>query len=139
MKGLLGVVGLGSMGKRRVRDLLAEGRRVVGFDLREDRRAETQRQFEIPVVGTFGELLKAGVDAVVVSTPPDAHVQYYETCFEARRPFFSEANIFTPRTAWFEQHEARASVRSWPSATWRFHPLVVALREAVRLLGAERV
>ena len=39
------VVGLGSMGKRRVRNLIALGFKdsVSGFDIREDRREETKK------------------------------------------------------------------------------------------------
>ena len=39
------VIGLGSMGKRRVRNLLANGEKsIFGFDLREDRRKETEEK-----------------------------------------------------------------------------------------------
>ena len=42
------VVGLGSMGKRRVRDLKAlEAGRIVGVDARDDRRAETNERFGV--------------------------------------------------------------------------------------------
>ena len=38
------VIGLGSMGKRRVRNLLALGIiNVAGFDIRKDRRQETKK------------------------------------------------------------------------------------------------
>ena len=127
------------MGKRRVRDALAEGRTVVGFDPREDRRAEVQARFNIAVVDSFEALLNAGVGALSVSTPPDTHVGYYERCYQARLPFFSEANIFTPRASWFEEHEAASGVRGYASATWRYHPLNRMLRELVLALGWPQV
>jgi predicted dehydrogenase len=134
-----GVIGLGSMGKRRVRDLLALGHSVIGFDTREDRRAEAVSRNGIPVVADFDALLDAGVEAFVISTPPDVHVEYYERCFAAERGFFSEANIFTPRASWFTAREAASGVRGFPSATWRHHPICERLRDRVLLQPSRAV
>ncbi len=45
----IGIIGLGSMGKRRARDLLALGCEVILFDSRSDRTAESQKIFNAPV------------------------------------------------------------------------------------------
>jgi predicted dehydrogenase len=135
----IGVVGLGSMGKRRVRDLAALGHSVVGFDRRSDRNSEAHDLFGIPVTGSFEALLDSGTDAIVISTPPDQHLVYYELCFKHRRPFFSEANIFTPPPAWFSEREHAAGVKSYCSATWLFYPLFRILRDRLREIGLEQV
>lgn len=135
----IGVVGLGSMGKRRVRDLRELGADVIGFDVRADRNRQAHEMFGIPVVDTFDSLLAGAVQAIVISTPPDCHVPYYELCFQHKLPFFSEANIFTPHASWFEAQQQAAGVRGHPSATWRFHPLVQELRRRVAGLGAGEV
>ena len=127
------------MGKRRVRDLGALGHEVVGFDIRADRNAETQERFGIRTVPDLESLLGAAPDALVVSTPPDQHLADYETSFRAGRPFFSEANVLTPREEWFAEHEARSGVRAYPSATMRFHGLVRSLRDQLAEIGADRV
>src|SRR5664279_659278 len=101
----IGVIGLGSMGKRRVRDLLALGHRVVGLDEREDRRKEVSGGFGITVAHDFSGLCAEGVEAAVISTPPDVHLPYYEQCYAARIPFFSEANVLTPTAEWFAERE----------------------------------
>lgn len=134
-----GVVGLGSMGKRRVRDLRALGHDVIGFDVRADRNAETRDMFDIETVTDLPALEKARPDALVISTPPDQHVSLYERSFAMRRPFFSEASIFTPRAEWFAEREAASGVRSYPSATWQFYPLFETLREHVLGIGLEQV
>src|SRR5580692_7026711 len=120
----IGVVGLGSMGKRRVRDLRELGVDVNGFDIRDDRNAQAKEMFGMATFETFDALAASGVQAIVISTPPDCHVSYYELCHRHRLPYFSEANIFTPAVSWFESRERSSSVRGYPSATWRFHPLV---------------
>ena len=46
------IIGLGSMGKRRVRNLQALGyRNIIGFDMREDRRKEAKEKYGIQTVG----------------------------------------------------------------------------------------
>lgn len=134
-----GVIGLGSMGKRRVRDLGALGHEVVGFDVRPDRNVEANERFGIRTLDTLASLLDARPDALVVSTPPDRHIADYEASFGAGRPFFSEANVLTPRAEWFTENESRSGARAYPSATMRFHGLVRSLREQVAEIGADLV
>lgn len=64
------VVGLGSMGKRRVRNLQALGHAALaGFDLRADRRREAAEKYDIPVFDTFEAAVAAfKPDALVIST-----------------------------------------------------------------------
>ncbi|MGH8671296.1 MAG: Gfo/Idh/MocA family protein [Burkholderiales bacterium] len=135
----IGVIGLGSMGKRRVRDLLRLGHDVVGFDSRDDRRKESTERFSIVTVESFEQLLQAAPRASVISTPPDQHQMYYELCFANKLPFFSEANIFTPRAEWFAQRELGSGVRGYPSGTWLFHPLFHALKDELEKLGPQQV
>jgi predicted dehydrogenase len=134
-----GVIGLGSMGKRRVRDLGALGHEVLGFDVRADRNAEARERFGIRTLPSLDALLGARPEALIVSTPPDRHLADYEAGFGAGLPFFSEANVLTPRAGWFAEREARAGTRSYPSATMRFHGLVRGLREQVAALGPDEV
>ena len=55
------VAGLGSMGKRRVRNLQAIGvEEIVGCDTRHDRRAEAEEEYGIPTLGCFAEGLAEG-------------------------------------------------------------------------------
>jgi predicted dehydrogenase len=134
-----GIVGLGSMGKRRVRDLTGLGHTVLGFDIREDRQTQAAHMFGIRTVGTFDQLSCAGLDGVVISTPPDRHVQYYELCYQRGLAYFSEANIFAPPAQWFSERERTSGVRGFPSATWRFHPLVRELAHRLQEAGPAHI
>lgn len=133
------VIGLGSMGRRRVRDLLTLGHEVVGFDNRPDRNRQTQEMFNIATVSDFEQLMPVKPDSVVISTPPDQHLVYYEHSFAAKKPFFSEANILVPRAEWFVQREKQSGVRSYPSATWQFYPLFKILRDQLHEIGLGQV
>ena len=134
------VIGLGSMGKRRVRDLREQGHQIIGFDIRVDRRDEAKERFGIETASAPEEILAGtSVDACVISTPPDVHQRYYEWCYENRLRFFCEANIFVPRAEWFAEMETRYGVRGYPSATWRFHPLFQRLNEEVQGIGLRNI
>ena len=87
------VIGLGSMGRRRVRCLRQLGvQSIEGFDLRADRRAQAAQEYGIPV----REQLAAGdlraFDVVVVSTPPDQHHTALGWAIDAGKPCFVEAS-----------------------------------------------
>ena len=119
------VVGLGSMGKRRVRNLQAIGGvSVGGFDVRSDRNDEASKNYKIDVFNDFNEAIK-GIrpDFVVISVPPDLHMLYANLCFEMRIPFFIEASV-TDRNE-IENLSIRAIESGLvvaPSCTMRFHP-----------------
>jgi predicted dehydrogenase len=125
----IAVAGLGSMGSRRVRDAVALGHEVVGFDVRADRRRSATDRFGIAAAESFDELADSAVEALVISTPPDQHVSYYEWARARSVPFFSEANILTPRPEWFE------GAIGFPSATWRFYPPLQALHQELETAG----
>ena len=72
------VIGLGSMGKRRVRNLKALGiENVAGFDPRLDRRQESAEKYRIPVFEDLETAMHTfGPRTFVISTPPDLHMHY---------------------------------------------------------------
>jgi len=68
------VIGLGSMGRRRVRNLRAAGlREIIGVDPRADRREQARQLYEIDVVANRDEGLARSPDLVIVAAPPDQH------------------------------------------------------------------
>jgi predicted dehydrogenase len=127
------VVGLGSMGSRRVRDLKAAGHTITGFDCREDRRSKANLNFNIQTIDSKDSIQPGAYDAMVISTPPDQHEFYYKLAHSLKLPFFSEANILTPKPSFFEE----SGVNSFPSATWRFHPIFQQLKQLISEIGIE--
>ena len=71
------VIGLGSMGKRRVRCLKALGfNDILGFDTREDRLKESIEKYDIKGIHSFKTIDLKTIDAFIISTPPDLHNHY---------------------------------------------------------------
>ncbi len=89
------VIGLGSMGKRRIRNLLALGYSdIAGFDIREDRRSEAHAKYNIDTFSNFDSALSGfNPDALIISVPPDLHMHYAYLGFHHKLSSFIEASV----------------------------------------------
>ena len=131
------VVGLGSMGKRRLRCLEALGfaaSSLTGFDLREDRRS--QAAVLHPGSAFYGDLDEAvrahEPEALIISVPPDVHHLYIRRAIEGRRPFFVEASVVDDGLEEFKMVCNQNGLLAAPSATLCFHAGVKLVFETVR-------
>src|SRR4051812_7542837 len=84
------VVGLGSMGKRRIRCLKALGHSAIfGFDRRADRREEVASAYGISTFDDFEKAMDASrPHALIISVPPDVHHVYMKIAAERGIHFF---------------------------------------------------
>lgn len=130
------VIGLGSMGRRRIRCLKHHGiSDITGFDLRADRRAQASSEYDVATLNALSQADVAGHDLVVISTPPDHHHQYLGWAIDAGRPSFVEASVIRgPLVALAERARAKGVVVA-PSCTLRFHP---AIRELTSIIQSRR-
>lgn len=88
------VIGLGSMGKRRVRNLQYLSQNdIIGLDFREDRRKEANEKYGIEVFETYELAIGENPDVFIISTPPDKHSIYSLLAAKADKHFFTEADV----------------------------------------------
>lgn len=90
----IAVIGLGSMGKRRIR-LIKEmypDSHIVGVDGREDRRKDAADQFGI---GTFSSVDEIGsnVNCAFICTSPLSHASIINRCLKRKWHVFTELNL----------------------------------------------
>ncbi len=88
------VIGLGSMGKRRIR-LIKEMYPeyiVKGVDGREDRRKETETKFQIKTYSCIDEI-KDNLCQVFVCTSPLSHAGIIKKCLQKKWNVFTELNL----------------------------------------------
>lgn len=131
------VVGLGSMGKRRVRNLQRLGvATITGFDPRADRREEAAKAYGITTVDAVDKGFAARPDAVVISTPPDLHVRYAREAVRRGLPFFTEASVVDDEMELLAHEADAARVVAAPSCTMRFQP---SIRRMKRLVDDGRI
>lgn len=127
-------IGLGSMGKRRIRCVHAlRAGEVIGYDPRPDRREEAERLYGVRTVASFEEGLAAEPDAVIISSPPDQHIEYALAALAAGKPFFAEETVVLDPAALDPLIEAiaRSNLLAAPSCTMRFHPAVKEMRRVL--------
>ncbi len=133
------VVGLGSMGKRRIRCLQALNfNNIAGFDLREDRRKEAQEKYGITVYADAEECItKERPDIFIISVPPDLHHIYMKMAVRNGKHFFVEASVTDTDMALIAAEAKKAGIIAAPSATLLFHPAIQKIGEIIKsgLLG----
>lgn len=128
------VVGLGSMGKRRIRCLKALGEEsVYGFDKRPDRREEAEEKYGIRTFDDFETAVAtAKPNALVVSVPPDAHHIYMKFAIERGIHFFVEASVTDDSFDWIKAELKKGKVVGVPSSTLMFHPAIRMIDDFVK-------
>ena len=85
------IVGLGSMGKRRIRNLIFNGEKnIIGYDISSERNEEARQKYGIKVINNFNEVSDKDFNAMIISTSPDAHGDYIRFALRHKKHFFVE-------------------------------------------------
>lgn len=123
------VIGLGSMGKRRIRCLQMLGvKEIIGFDLREDRQQEAKQSYGVKIVQTLSDVWSENADVAIISVPPLSHVEIMKLCIENNVHFFVEASVVNSGLVDVVTLLEKTNLVGVPSATLRFHPAIIAIR-----------
>ena len=94
------VVGLGSMGKKRIRLIqqIDSNAKIIGIDSQENRRKEAKEMFGIAVANDIKEARQQFDEAIscaIVSTSPLSHAAIITECLINELNVFSEINLVT--------------------------------------------
>jgi predicted dehydrogenase len=128
------VIGLGSMGKRRIRCLHALGvRDIVGLDFRPDRCTEARETYGVSAMAAFSDLWQGHrPDFAIISLPPKQHVPAMMECLRQGVPFFVEASVVDDGLDEVIDGVIAAGLLAAPSSTLHFHPAIRKVGELVR-------
>jgi len=129
------VVGLGSMGKRRIRNLQALNQtKLAGFDPRADRRDEASTRYGVEVFDSFERSLEVfQPDALIISTSPDLHMQYAFLALRRELHCFIEASVVEgERVVELSQAIQKKNLVMVPSCTMRYHPGPMVVHSLIR-------
>jgi predicted dehydrogenase len=126
------IIGLGSMGKRRIRNLqYLNAGEIVGFDLRADRCREAEERYDVETYQDFEKAMKCNPDVFIISTPPDKHVEYALVALRNDKHFFMEASVLKDGLDELIALCHRKDVVVAPSCTMRFHPAIRLIKSLV--------
>jgi len=128
------VIGLGSMGKRRIRNFKAlEFKNIAGFDTRVDRQEEVIQKYNVDVYSDINEAIsKHKPNAFIISTPPQYHMHYAFMAEENNINCFIEASVVDPETiVELENKIKTSSIVIAPSCTMRYFPGPMKIKELI--------
>ena len=126
------IVGLGSMGKRRIRNLQSlKAGDIIGFDLRDDRRREAEEKYGLKTYGDFQKAMAEDPDAIIISAPPDKHTGYAILATRANKHFFTEASVILDGMDELIELCRGKNIVAAPSCTLRFHPAIKEIKSIV--------
>ncbi|MBI2565675.1 MAG: Gfo/Idh/MocA family oxidoreductase [Candidatus Schekmanbacteria bacterium] len=126
------VVGLGSMGARRIRNLqFLQAGTIVGMDPREDRRQRAAEKYDVVSWATLEEAMAVRPDAIIISTPPDFHDHYMWRAAELGVSFFCEASVEARGRGELARLCEERGILAAPSFTFRCHPQIKRLKHLV--------
>ena len=127
------VIGLGSMGKRRIRNLqYLKKNDILGWDLRANRRKECEDKYKIKSYENIDEALTKKPDAIIISTPPDHHLEYQLLATKNKIHFFCEAGISTDGFVDLIPMVEKQKIIAAPSATLRFNDSIKKIKELIK-------
>lgn len=129
------VIGLGSMGKRRVRNLIALGHKdkIAGFDLRED-RVEESKKYNIRLYKDFNKAIEEYKPNVfIISTPPNRHIYYAYIAIKNRIDCFIEASVIdSEKILELSKSIKDTSIIVAPSCTMKYYPAPIKIKELIK-------
>lgn len=127
------VIGLGSMGKRRIRCLKALGYSdITGYDTRQDRREETREKHSVEVVDDYSAINLSSISLIIISTPPDKHLSYCRDAISNKIPCFVEASVSLQDVKKTIALVETGNSFVAPSCTLKFHPAIKLIKKAVQ-------
>lgn len=119
------VIGLGSMGKRRIRCLLALGvqrEHIIGFDVRNDRVEEAEKLYQVKTFQDFSTINLSKTDVWIISTPPNLHMHYALIGASLDKHLFIEASVVDHEMDVLQKRIQERDIIVFPSCTMRFFP-----------------
>jgi len=126
------IVGLGSMGKRRIRCLYSIGYSdIIGYDIRSDRLEEASSKYKIKTINSIDEINLKEVDCIIISTPPDIHNYYIKLAISNKIPAFVEASVVLEGLEELNDLSRNKKVLIGPSCTMKFHPAIKDIAEII--------
>lgn len=128
------VIGLGSMGKRRIRNLLAlKQENIAGFDINEDRVRDANEKYEIKTFNDFNKAIESfNPDVFIISTPPNLHMKYAYLAKDKNIHCFIEASVVDSQKILALSEEINDNLVIAPSCTMSFFPAPIKIKELIQ-------
>jgi predicted dehydrogenase len=128
------IIGLGSMGKRRIRNLLSLGiekSKIHVFDVNNDRVELASQNYGVEKHYSVDSELLSTVDSIIISTPPDQHHEYAMLAVDNKKHCFIEASVINFNHQELFEKALQNNVTLFPSCTMLFYPAPRRIKEII--------
>lgn len=131
---VVGVVGCGSMGRRRIKYAQHLGcKHIYLHDIRKDRMEECEEDFGGKACISLTEFLRKEIEILFICVPPSSHFEYMEYCAENNIHFMVEQPISHLPKGLAELREkiAENNLIVHVSSNKSFHPAIKKIKELI--------
>lgn len=126
------VIGLGSMGKRRIRNLKALGESdIFGFDIQKQRCEEVLNDYKIQIVDSININVIKDFDVLFVCTSPAEHAKYINLAIDGNKHCFVEASVVCDGLHELADRVEKTDLKIYASCTLRFHPAIKKIKKLI--------
>lgn len=126
------IIGLGSMGKRRIRNLYFHGQRqIIGYDIRPSRKREAKEKYGIEITDDLRKLSGKDFDVMIISTPPDCHGAYIRLALKLNKHFFVEHPTSSDGYQEIFRNKNSHLIKA-PSCTLRFYRPIKLIKDFLK-------
>jgi len=123
------ILGLGSMGKRRIRNLVFNNEdNIAGFDVLPERIEDAKQKYGIKKIHNFNNISGKDFDVMIISTSPDAHGDYIRYALEHKKHFFVEHPTCDDGYVDILNNKDYSFVKA-PSCTFRFYTPIKMIKK----------
>jgi spore coat polysaccharide biosynthesis protein SpsF (cytidylyltransferase family)/predicted dehydrogenase len=130
------IIGLGSMGQRRIRCFKSLGysnNNIFGFDVRSDRINNAVSKYEIKAYDNIDKcLIENTIDIFIISVPPKLHNIYINKAIFLKKHYFVEASIFNDDYNKFIIDTYNNDLIGMPSSTLTNHGAIDKIKEIIQ-------
>jgi len=121
------IIGLGSMGKRRIRclqNMKVDNSDIYGFDLKQERVENVKKLYSISTYDNFENAIQNKPEIFIISVPPDIHYIYMEYAVKNNINYFVEASVLDTNYKYIIDETYKKNIIGFPSFTLWFHPAI---------------
>lgn len=125
------IVGLGSMGKRRIRCLkyLDSAKTIFGYDTNLIRQKAVCEDYNINPFNDFDNIGKFNLSCIIISTSPESHHIYLDIAIKNNLHAFIEAGLENKFHDYYHKSAINKNLIIAPSCTLIFHPAIKKIKE----------
>ncbi|MEG0681845.1 MAG: Gfo/Idh/MocA family oxidoreductase [Eubacterium sp.] len=128
------VIGLGSMGQRRIRLIKQYSKeiQIFGIDLNEERRSNCKKLWDIQTAENLSELCQnEKIECAFISTSPLSHASIIKECLEQNMHVFTELNLVSDGYLENIKLAKNKSLTLFLSSTFLYRKEIEAIKESV--------